>query len=211
MNRVGGYDPRLLQGIPRTKAPCRPGAGDVSLNCDKLRGLLGSWTRSTPGLDDELRRPIAAGITSVRRGRRAAATLAELPIATAQAWPPPTRRVRESVDVREANVASSSLAGGGVRSAVERTITSPHHDGPSISRLGSPPSLRPRATRSPGATSRPTATPAVAFLLRQAIAAPARQGLSACNGPPVVRRLVGRSPLGVPSPVWPGACSRSTC
>jgi dTDP-4-dehydrorhamnose reductase len=42
INRVGGYDPKLLMGIPRREAgPIPPRAGNVSLNSDKLRRALG--------------------------------------------------------------------------------------------------------------------------------------------------------------------------
>ena len=42
INRVGGYDPRLLQGIPRIEAgPMPPRAGDVSMNSGKLARDLG--------------------------------------------------------------------------------------------------------------------------------------------------------------------------
>ena len=42
INRVGGYDPTLLKGIPRVEAgPMPPRAGDVSMNSDKLRQVLG--------------------------------------------------------------------------------------------------------------------------------------------------------------------------
>ncbi|MBX7168141.1 MAG: sugar nucleotide-binding protein [Pirellulales bacterium] len=42
VNRVGGYDPRLLQGIPRREAgPIPPRAGDVSLDSTKLARTLG--------------------------------------------------------------------------------------------------------------------------------------------------------------------------
>ncbi len=42
VNRVGGYDPRLLFGCPRREAgPMPPRAGNVSMNSGKLIGLLG--------------------------------------------------------------------------------------------------------------------------------------------------------------------------
>ncbi len=42
INRVGGYDPKLLIGCPRIDAgPIPPRAGDVSLNSDKLTEALG--------------------------------------------------------------------------------------------------------------------------------------------------------------------------
>ena len=42
INRVGGYDPKLLMGCPRKMAgPMPPRAGDVSLNSDKLTAALG--------------------------------------------------------------------------------------------------------------------------------------------------------------------------
>jgi dTDP-4-dehydrorhamnose reductase len=42
INRVGGYDPDLLFGIPRRHAaPIPPRAGDVSMCCDKLIRALG--------------------------------------------------------------------------------------------------------------------------------------------------------------------------
>jgi dTDP-4-dehydrorhamnose reductase len=42
VNRVGGYDPRLLTGCPRRQAgPIPPRAGDVSMNSDKLSAALG--------------------------------------------------------------------------------------------------------------------------------------------------------------------------
>jgi dTDP-4-dehydrorhamnose reductase len=43
VNRVGGYDPRLLQGCPRHEAgPMPPRAGDVSLQSGKLTAALGN-------------------------------------------------------------------------------------------------------------------------------------------------------------------------
>ncbi len=42
INRVGGYDPKLLMGCPRKLAgPIPPRAGDVSLNSSKLAAALG--------------------------------------------------------------------------------------------------------------------------------------------------------------------------
>ncbi len=42
INRVGGYDPKLLMGCPRRLAgPIPPRAGDVSLNSSKLAAALG--------------------------------------------------------------------------------------------------------------------------------------------------------------------------
>jgi dTDP-4-dehydrorhamnose reductase len=42
VNRVGGYDPRLLMGCPRHEAgPMPPRAGDVSMRSDKLANALG--------------------------------------------------------------------------------------------------------------------------------------------------------------------------
>jgi dTDP-4-dehydrorhamnose reductase len=42
VNRVGGYDPRLLKGCPRRDAgPIPPRAGDVSMDSGKLRAALG--------------------------------------------------------------------------------------------------------------------------------------------------------------------------
>ena len=42
VNRVGGYDPRLLKGCPRIEAgPIPPRAGDVSMNSGKLIAALG--------------------------------------------------------------------------------------------------------------------------------------------------------------------------
>ncbi len=42
VNRVGGYHPRHLQGCLRTEAgPIPPRAGNVTMNCDKLRQALG--------------------------------------------------------------------------------------------------------------------------------------------------------------------------
>ncbi len=42
VNKVGGYDPKLLRGCPRKEAgPIPPRAGNVSMNSAKLIGLLG--------------------------------------------------------------------------------------------------------------------------------------------------------------------------
>ncbi len=42
INRVGGYDPRLLHGCPRIEAgPIPPRAGDVSMNSQRLAAVLG--------------------------------------------------------------------------------------------------------------------------------------------------------------------------
>jgi dTDP-4-dehydrorhamnose reductase len=42
VNRIGGYDPKLLHGCPRIEAgPLPPRAGDVSLNSNKLTAALG--------------------------------------------------------------------------------------------------------------------------------------------------------------------------
>lgn len=60
VNRVGGYDPELLEGCPRIDAgPIPPRAGNVTMNCDKLIAELGrnpfcQW----PLLDEHL--PIAS-------------------------------------------------------------------------------------------------------------------------------------------------------
>ncbi len=43
INRVGGYDPKLLKGCPRRDAgPMPPRAGNVSMNSDKVARLLGA-------------------------------------------------------------------------------------------------------------------------------------------------------------------------
>jgi dTDP-4-dehydrorhamnose reductase len=58
VNRVGGYDPRLLIGCPRRQAgPIPPRAGNVSLVSDKLATALGgpvfdSWPRSEDWVPD---------------------------------------------------------------------------------------------------------------------------------------------------------------
>jgi dTDP-4-dehydrorhamnose reductase len=55
VNRVGGYDPRLLRGCPRHQAgPIPPRAGNVSMNSGKLHAVMGRdpfrpWP-SHPGL-----------------------------------------------------------------------------------------------------------------------------------------------------------------
>jgi dTDP-4-dehydrorhamnose reductase len=55
VNRVGGYDPDLLMGIPRRQAgPVPPRAGDVSLDCSKLADALGYRPFDPWPLDDEL-------------------------------------------------------------------------------------------------------------------------------------------------------------
>jgi dTDP-4-dehydrorhamnose reductase len=42
VNRIGGYDPALLKGCPRSMAgPIPPRAGNVSMCSDKLIALLG--------------------------------------------------------------------------------------------------------------------------------------------------------------------------
>jgi dTDP-4-dehydrorhamnose reductase len=42
INRVGGYDPRLLNGCPRIEAgPMPPRAGNVSMQSSRLAELLG--------------------------------------------------------------------------------------------------------------------------------------------------------------------------
>lgn len=53
VNRVGGYDPRLLMGIPRAQAgPVPPRAGNVALNSEKLAAALGSAPFAPWPLDD---------------------------------------------------------------------------------------------------------------------------------------------------------------
>jgi dTDP-4-dehydrorhamnose reductase len=55
VNRVGGYDPRLLMGIPRRQAgPMPPRAGDVSLDSSKLAAALGYQPFDPWPLDDDL-------------------------------------------------------------------------------------------------------------------------------------------------------------
>jgi dTDP-4-dehydrorhamnose reductase len=54
VNRVGGYDPRLLHGCPRIDAgPIPPRAGDVSLDSGKLAAALGYDPFDPWPLDDE--------------------------------------------------------------------------------------------------------------------------------------------------------------
>jgi dTDP-4-dehydrorhamnose reductase len=54
VNRVGGYDPRLLQGCPRREAgPIPPRAGDVSLDSRRLAAALGSDPFDPWPLDEE--------------------------------------------------------------------------------------------------------------------------------------------------------------
>jgi dTDP-4-dehydrorhamnose reductase len=55
VNRVGGYDPRLLMGIPRIHAgPIPPRAGDVSMDSGKLSAALGYDPFDPWPLDDDL-------------------------------------------------------------------------------------------------------------------------------------------------------------
>jgi dTDP-4-dehydrorhamnose reductase len=55
VNRVGGYDPRLLMGIPRRQAgPMPPRAGDVSMDSSKLAAALGYDPFDPWPLDDSL-------------------------------------------------------------------------------------------------------------------------------------------------------------
>ena len=56
VNRVGGYDPRLLKGCYRVQAgPIPPRAGDVTMNSSKLRAALGFESlRQWPLLDDQV-------------------------------------------------------------------------------------------------------------------------------------------------------------
>jgi dTDP-4-dehydrorhamnose reductase len=55
VNRVGGYDPALLMGIPRREAGLMPPrAGDVSLDSSKLVATLGYRPFDPWPLDDEL-------------------------------------------------------------------------------------------------------------------------------------------------------------
>ena len=54
VNRVGGYDPDLLQGCPRIEAgPIPPRAGDVSMNSSKLSAALGYDPFDPWPLDDD--------------------------------------------------------------------------------------------------------------------------------------------------------------
>jgi dTDP-4-dehydrorhamnose reductase len=55
INRVGGYDPGCLFGIPRGHAgPIPPRAGNVAMNCDKLAWALGYGPLVPWPLDDAL-------------------------------------------------------------------------------------------------------------------------------------------------------------
>ncbi|MHB1033350.1 MAG: SDR family oxidoreductase [Pirellulales bacterium] len=55
VNRAGGYDPRLLMGMPRHKAgPIPPRAGNVSLDSGKLAAVLGYEPVDPWPLDDAL-------------------------------------------------------------------------------------------------------------------------------------------------------------
>ena len=55
INRVGGYDPNCLFGIPRSHAgPIPPRAGNVAMNCDKLVRALGYQPFDPWPLDDAL-------------------------------------------------------------------------------------------------------------------------------------------------------------
>ena len=55
INRVGGYDPRLLHGIPRRQAgPIPPRAGNVSMDSGKLLAALGYNPFAPWPLDDAL-------------------------------------------------------------------------------------------------------------------------------------------------------------
>lgn len=55
VNRVGGYDPRLLNGHPRVEAgPVPPRAGNVSMNSQKLYELLGGCPFDPWPYDDAL-------------------------------------------------------------------------------------------------------------------------------------------------------------
>jgi dTDP-4-dehydrorhamnose reductase len=55
VNRVGGYDPRLLMGIPRRQAgSIPPRAGDVSMDSSKLAAALGYQPFDPWPLEDEL-------------------------------------------------------------------------------------------------------------------------------------------------------------
>ena len=66
VNRVGGYDPKLLMGCPRIEAgPIPPRAGNVTMNSAALAEALGDESRSTPGRSTNRSfRRIASGITS---------------------------------------------------------------------------------------------------------------------------------------------------
>jgi dTDP-4-dehydrorhamnose reductase len=55
VNRIGGYDPRLLRGCPRIEAgPVPPRAGNVSMNSGKLIAALGGVPFRPWPLGDEL-------------------------------------------------------------------------------------------------------------------------------------------------------------
>jgi len=55
INRVGGYDPDCLFGIPRGHAgPIPPRVGNVAMNCDKLAWALGRQPFDPWPLDDRL-------------------------------------------------------------------------------------------------------------------------------------------------------------
>ena len=55
VNRVGGYDPRLLDGHPRIEAgPVPPRAGNVSMSSEKLYDLLGGCPFDPWPFDDTL-------------------------------------------------------------------------------------------------------------------------------------------------------------
>ena len=55
VNRVGGYDPKLLKGCPRIDAgPMPPRAGNVTLDSSKLTETLGYAPFDPWPLDDEL-------------------------------------------------------------------------------------------------------------------------------------------------------------
>jgi dTDP-4-dehydrorhamnose reductase len=55
INRVGGYDPHLLRGIPRREAgPIPPRAGNVSMNSGKLTAEMGNNPFQPWPLGDEL-------------------------------------------------------------------------------------------------------------------------------------------------------------
>ncbi len=55
VNRVGGYDPRLLKGCPRIEAgPLPPRAGNVSMNSGKLTEAMGAEPFQPWPLGDEL-------------------------------------------------------------------------------------------------------------------------------------------------------------
>ena len=55
VNRVGGYDPALLEGIPRRKAgPIPPRAGNVTLDSSRLADALGDAPLAPWPFDDRL-------------------------------------------------------------------------------------------------------------------------------------------------------------